>query len=188
VTDYKLPPDPRATLKVAVQSQPRAEAAPSDSISGALFRKVLGNVPTSVAILTGDDGRGPFGMVVGSLVSISLNPPLVGVFIDNRSTTLPRLLKCQEVCVNVLSDEQAQFCRDFSREKEGRFQCGGWRQDEGAAPRLSEALTWIAGCIERSLVIGDHTLIAIKTRALEENPVCAGSEPLIFFRGGFNAR
>lgn len=187
MADYEIPSDPRLMLKVPVQSEAYSETIAVNRISDALFRKVLGNVPTSVSIVTGDDGAGPFGMVVGSLVSISLSPPLVGLFIDNRSNTLPRLLKCEEVCVNVLSDEQAQFCKDFSREKERRFQCGGWRQDEGAAPRLSEALAWIAGRVERSLVIGDHTLIVIKTRALEENPVCAGSDPLIFFRGGFNA-
>lgn len=187
MTEFKLPPDPRSALKVPVQAEAYIRSAPVSAISGALFRKVLGNVPTSVSIVTGDDGAGPFGMVVGSLVSISLDPPLVGVFIDNRSSTLPRLLKCAELCVNVLSDEQAQLCRDFGREKDRRFQCGGWRQDEGAAPRLSEALAWIAGHVERSLMIGDHTLVVIQTRALEENPACAGSDPLIFFRGGFNA-
>lgn len=168
-----------------MQTMPRNEAPCEPIADGASFRRVLGNVPTSVSIVSGDDGAGPFGIVVGSLVSISLRPPLVGLFIDSRSSTLPRLLKCKEICVNVLSGEQAQFCRDFSSVKESRFQCERWSQAEGAPPRLSPALAWISGRIERSLVIGDHHLIVLETRRLDENPACADSDPLIFFRGAF---
>lgn len=157
----------------------------SGAIDSARFRRVLGNVPTSVSIVTGEDDEGPFGVVVGSLVSISLSPPLVGLFIDNGSSTLPRLLRCTDVCVNVLSAEQAAFCQDFSRRREGRFRCESWRQEPGCAPRLERGLAWICGRIDRSIVIGDHHLIVLETHGLEENPVCAESDPLIFFRGGF---
>lgn len=170
--------------------QTSAEIAPAPTaardIDGAVFRKVLGNVPTSVSIVAGADADGPFGMVIGSLVSISLAPPLVGLFIDNKSRTLPRLLACDEICINVLGAEHAQFCHDFGREKDRRFQCGRWRQD-GGAPQFDLALAWVSGRIERSIVIGDHHLIVVDVRDLNENPVSVETNPLIFFRGAFAA-
>lgn len=156
-------------------------------IDGTVFRKVLGNVPTSVSIVTGEDGDGNFGIVIGSLVSISLTPPLVGLFISNHSRTLPRLLDCEEICINVLGAEQAELCRDFNRKKDDRFGCGRWRQGRGTPPRLTPALAWISGRIERSVVIGDHHLIVVEACSLDENPACVEADPLIFFRGAFAA-
>lgn len=168
--------------------QVNAETAPvaAMGIDGAVFRRVLGNVPTSVSIVAGADADGPFGIVIGSLVSISLDPPLVGLFIDNKSRTLSRLLACDEICINVLGAEHAQLCHDFGREKDSRFHCGRWRQ-EGGAPKLDLALAWVSGRIERSIVIGDHHLIVVDVRHLNENPASVEANPLIFFRGAFAA-
>jgi flavin reductase (DIM6/NTAB) family NADH-FMN oxidoreductase RutF len=154
---------------------------------GAAFRKVLGNVPTSVSIVTGEDRDGPFGIVIGSLVSISLDPPLVGMFIDNRSRTLARLEECGEICINVLGADHAELCRDFGRRKDERFRCGRWRQEADSPPRLGAALAWISGRIERKIMIGDHHLIVVDPRSLDEIPACLEAEPLIFFRGAFAA-
>jgi 3-hydroxy-9,10-secoandrosta-1,3,5(10)-triene-9,17-dione monooxygenase reductase component len=151
----------------------------------ATFRKVLGNVPTSVSIVTGDDGEGHFGIIIGSLVSISLEPPLVGFFIDNRSRTLGRVLACERLCINILSAEQARFCREFSVNRSDRFSCGNWQQVQGQAPRLDRALAWVAGRLEQFVEIGDHHLIVIEPDWLAENPACAASDPLVFFRGAF---
>lgn len=151
----------------------------------ATFRKVLGNVPTSVSIVTGEDGEGHFGIVIGSFASISLQPPLVGFFIDNRSRTLARVLDSERLCINVLSAQQARFCREFSVNSADRFTCGSWLHAEGDAPQLDQALAWIAGRRERATVIGDHHLIVLEPDLLAENPSCTASEPLIFFRGAF---
>lgn len=170
-----------------MQANAESDRAAAPGIDGAVFRKVLGNVPTSVSIVTGEDAEGPFGIVIGSLVSISLAPPLVGLFVDNESRTLQRLLACEEICINVLGAEHAQLCHEFSREKDRRFQCGRWRQDGGAPPQLGPALAWVSGRIERSIVIGDHHLIVVEARNLNENPASIEAEPLIFFRGAFAA-
>lgn len=155
------------------------------SCDPATFRKVLGNVPTSVSIVTGLDSEGLFGIVIVSLVSISLEPPLVGFFVDNRSRTLPRILGCERLCVNILSAAQARLCREFSVNQSDRFMCGNWRQHDGDAPRLDRALAWIAGGLERSAEIGDHHLIVLEPDVLAENTACAASNPLVFFRGAF---
>jgi len=149
------------------------------------FRNVLGNVPTSVSIVTGEDAEGHFGIVIGSLVSISLEPPLVGFFVDNRSRALPRILGSERLCINILSAEQARFCREFSVNKTDRFAGGHWLHEDGDAPRLDMALAWIAGRVERFAEIGDHQLLVVEPDLLAENAACAASDPLVFFRGAF---
>lgn len=157
------------------------------AIDAQTFRKVLGHVPTSVAIAAARDAQGPFGIVIGSLVSISLEPPLVGMFIDNGSRSLPRLVAASEISINVLSADQADYCLTFSKDKESRFRCGHWETDGIAAPRLNPALAWVRGALVRADVIGDHHLLVIEPSQLEINPDQADSDPLIFFRGKFAA-
>ena len=47
-------------------------------IDGELYRKVLGRYPTGVTLVTAMDGEDPVAMVIGSFVSVSMDPPLVG--------------------------------------------------------------------------------------------------------------
>ena len=51
----------------------------TDVFDSAKFRQVLGHVPTSVVVVTGfgTDGA-PRGITIGSFVSVSLDPALVG--------------------------------------------------------------------------------------------------------------
>ncbi|GIT76351.1 MAG: hypothetical protein Ct9H300mP31_08820 [Acidimicrobiaceae bacterium] len=55
-------------------------------IDGDLYRKVLGRYPTGVTLVTGMDGDEPLAMVIGSFVSVSMDPPLVG-FLPARALT-----------------------------------------------------------------------------------------------------
>ena len=49
------------------------------SFDSAKFRQVLGHVPTSVVVVTGIGADGtPRGITIGSFVSVSLEPALVG--------------------------------------------------------------------------------------------------------------
>jgi flavin reductase (DIM6/NTAB) family NADH-FMN oxidoreductase RutF len=41
------------------------------------YRRALGHVPTSVAVVTASARSGPVGMTVGSFTSVSLDPPLI---------------------------------------------------------------------------------------------------------------
>ena len=49
------------------------------NFDSARFRQVLGHLPTGVVVVTGVDAHGaPSGITIGSFVSVSLDPPLVG--------------------------------------------------------------------------------------------------------------
>ena len=55
--------------------------------TSAWWRAALGEYPTGVCLVTGVAGDGsPVGMVVGSFVAVSEDPPLVGFFAGRRSS------------------------------------------------------------------------------------------------------
>lgn len=161
------------------------------AFDAATFRRALGHVPTSVAVVTATDADGRVGMTVGSFTSISLDPPLVGFFADTNSTTLTRVKAAGTFCVNVLTDSQNQLCRTFASRAEDRFADvdvlpGSTIADElaaphRAAPHLTDAMAWVDCHLESVVDIGDHAVVVGRVSALE---VASGNpRPLVFFRG-----
>lgn len=147
----------------------------------AMFRRAMGHVPTSVCVVTTADEHGNAGMTVGTFTSISLEPPLVGFFVDSRSSTLGRLRETGSFTVNLLNDNQQDICYAFARPSENRFdgvplRAGGFRH-----PRLADAVGWVECEVDSTAVLGDHH--AVIGRVLELDIPTLPRSPLVFFRG-----
>jgi 3-hydroxy-9,10-secoandrosta-1,3,5(10)-triene-9,17-dione monooxygenase reductase component len=151
----------------------------------ATFREAMRLHPTGVALITAREADGtPAGMVVGTFVSISLDPPLVGFFAGHGSTSWPRIKAAGSFCVNVLNGRQAEICRAFTVKEPDRF---GQHSDVDAssgAPLINGASAYIDCDLTSVNVFGDHDLAVGQVREIHvSNPAV---EPLLFFRGGFH--
>jgi flavin reductase (DIM6/NTAB) family NADH-FMN oxidoreductase RutF len=147
------------------------------------FRRVMGQFPTGVVIVTapGVDGR-PAGMSVGSFTSVSLDPPLVAFFPATSSTTWPKMAPAGCFCVNILGFEQEQLCRAFAASGADKFLGVSWRETGSGAPIIETSLAWIDCDLERVDEAGDHYIVLGRVREMEiERP----SVPLVFFQGGY---
>jgi flavin reductase (DIM6/NTAB) family NADH-FMN oxidoreductase RutF len=122
----------------------------------------------------------PVGLAVGSFSSISLDPPLVGFFVDRSSTTWPRVRRAGAFAVNVLGVHQEELCRRFGSKGADRFAGVRWRPGSGDAPLIDGALAWIECDIDAVVETGDHVLVMGAVRRLETGE---DSRPLVFFRG-----
>src|SRR5256885_17236810 len=103
-------------------------------------------VPAAVAVVTVEvEGRAA-GLTVGSLVSLSLEPPLVG-FAVRRDAALHELLReTEEFAVSLLAAGQEALAQHFAR---GVPPIALWervavREAEGP-PLLDGALGWLRG-------------------------------------------
>lgn len=146
------------------------------------YRRVLGHVPTSVAVVTADSRSGPVGMTIGSFTSVSLDPPLIAFFVDRSSRTWPHLYGANRFGVNILGNGQSDVCRVFSRPSEDRFGAVGWGMSANGVPLLDEAIVALECTRFKVDLIGDHYQVVGRVEALE---LRAGEPPLIFLRGGF---
>jgi len=155
----------------------------SGEITPGGFRRVLGQFPTGVAVVTamGTDGR-PVGMAVGSFTSVSLDPPLVGFLPARTSQTWPEIEQVGRFCVNILSDEQEALCRNFARSGQDKFADVSWRLSPHGSPVLDGALAWIDCGLARVEEAGDHLIVLGDVRDMDLN---GGPGPLVFFRGGY---
>ncbi len=154
----------------------------TSDISPALFRSVLGHAPTSVVVVTGCDASGkPFGITIGSFVSVSLDPPLVGFLPGTSSRSWSSIQESGHFCVNILSAEQEELCWKFAKEGDDKFEGISWTKSSTGNPVLPGVIGVIDCSIESQEVVGDHYFVV--GRVLEMSHADNASNAMVFFRG-----
>jgi flavin reductase len=126
---------------------------------GEQLRNLMRNVPAAVAVVTVDVDGERLGLTVASLLSLSLQPPLVGVSVNRHAALLELLRRADEFGVSFLSGEQEGLAQHFAR---GVPPIGLWEGVDvrpGPGPPLLEgALGWLRCRRVSEHDAGDHTL------------------------------
>ena len=154
----------------------------SEEIDGAKFRQVMGSYPTGVTVVTAMDGDDPVAMVIGSFVSVSLDPPLVGFLPGKTSRTWPQIEGSGAFCVNVMGDDQLDLCNSFFKKEVDPFTTCNWTTGETGSPVIEGALATIDCHIHEVVDAGDHVMVFGRVTDMD----CADDgKPLVFFGGGY---
>jgi flavin reductase (DIM6/NTAB) family NADH-FMN oxidoreductase RutF len=147
-------------------------------VRGEELRAFMGRFPAGVAVVTVDLHQQRAGLTVASLVSLSLDPPLVGVAI-RRDAALHELLRdAGAFAVSLLAAGQEHIAQHFAR---GVPPIALWenvpvRNDEGA-PELDGAVGWLRCRTTAEHETGDHTFFVGEVEHLEAGPA---RSPLVF--------
>ncbi|MTD52957.1 flavin reductase [Amycolatopsis pithecellobii] len=159
-----------------------SELAPAVIDSGR-FRRVLGQYPTGVCVVTtmGPDGH-PVGMTVGSFTSVSLDPPLVAFLPTKDSRVFAAITKAGRFAVNVLAGDQVAVCRQFASRERDKFRSVRWRASALGSPVLADVVAWIDCRLDTVFEVGDHVMVVGAVEGLDVERAAA---PLMFFQGGY---
>jgi flavin reductase (DIM6/NTAB) family NADH-FMN oxidoreductase RutF len=124
------------------------------------FRTVLGRLPTGVVVITGGDPEHPSALVVGSFMSVSLEPPLVAVSPAKTSTSWPAIEAGSKFCANVLGEGQEDLAKRFARSGGDKFEGVSWAPAPATgSPLLEGVAAWIDCRIYERYEAGDHWLV-----------------------------
>lgn len=146
-----------------------------------VFRRVLSHYPTGVSVVTATDSDGSHvGFVVGTFNSVSLDPPLIGFFVDKRSTSWARIAKIGKFCVNILSSGQHEVCRRFAVSGGDKFNGVSHRANGNGSPILDGVVAWLECSLDAVHEAGDHFIaLGLVTNLAAE----AAMKPLLFHQG-----
>ena len=148
------------------------------------FRDALGRFATGVAFVTAAPGGEPAGLIVNSLASVSLEPPLVSFAPARSSLTWSRMRRTGRFAVNVLASHHEQFARRATPAGADRFAGLHWELGAGGAPLLTDALANLECEIVAEHPAGDHTIVVGRVDDLRTTQT---KEPLLFFASAFRA-
>ncbi len=148
------------------------------------FRDALGRFATGVAFVTAAPEGKPVGLIVNSLTSVSLEPPLIAFSPSRSSLTWMRMRREGRFAVNVLGREHERFARRAAPAGADRFAGLDWQPGRGGAPLLTDALATLECEIVAEHPAGDHWIVLGRVDDLRISPI---NEPLVFFAGAFRS-
>lgn len=142
--------------------------------------------PTGVAVVTVDLDGERLGLTLGSLVSLSVDPPLVGIAV-NRNAALHELLRrAGRFSVSLLAEGQEGLAQHFAR---GVPPIAIWqgvavRDKLEGPPLLDGAAGWLECHVSAELPAGDHTFFVGDVLRAERG---AAAAPLVYSDGVYGA-
>jgi flavin reductase (DIM6/NTAB) family NADH-FMN oxidoreductase RutF len=123
------------------------------------LRSLLRGFPAGVAVLTVDADGERLGLTVGTALSLSLEPPLVGVSVSRQSAMHELLRAAGGFGLSLLAGDQEAVAQHFARGIPPLAHWHGIDWHDGAiAPLLDGALGWIEARVVDEHETGDHTL------------------------------
>lgn len=158
-----------------------------DQIDRTRFREVMGRFATGVTVVTLAHEGVLRGMTANAFSSVSLDPALLLVCVDEHASMHAYFQTATAFAVNILGDDQQEVSRAFATRGEKTEVMGGFPFRTGplGSPILEGTLAWAECRVEHRYEGGDHLIVVgrIADLALERPE----AEPLIFFGGKYRA-
>ena len=131
-------------------------------------------VPHNVGVLAVDHDGNRMGVTISSLVSLSLEPPLVGISVGKQASLYELLRQAGAFAVTLLGGEQEEIALRFAAGRPPIVHWDGVEIREGRfAPLIAGALGWLEARTRAEHDAGDHTFFVADVVAVERGP--AGS-------------
>jgi flavin reductase len=139
-------------------------------VSGDL-RGLMRYWPHGVSVLTVDYEGDRMGVTVSSLVSLSLDPQLVGVSIGKDASCYELLRRAGAWAVSLLGSEQEELAQRFAAGRPPIVHWVGVDVREGTlAPLIEGAVGWIEARTRDEHDAGDHTFFVGDVVSVEHGP------------------
>ncbi len=150
------------------------------------FREVMSNFASGVTVVTTRDReKRPYGLTVSAFTSVSLDPLLVLVCLDNRLSGLAAFKDSGNFGVSILSESQEEISRMFARKDSERPESTYFDGPAGI-PLMRGALATIECETAAMYPGGDHTIFMGKVISSDVIEGRNGAKPLMYFRGKYH--
>ena len=150
------------------------------------FRRALGCFATGVTLITVDYEGRVEGMTANAFASVSLEPLLVLVCVDQKARTHAHLHARKRFGINVLSEHQQNISEHYAQADRGpslaRQEAGATfdRTDHGT-PVLHGALAYLECRLHTAQDAGDHTIFIAEV----EDVRVSDGKPLVYFQSDY---
>lgn len=164
------------------RSRSLGETVSREHLDVTALRRAYSRYPSGVVAVCALVGDQPLGMAASSFTTVSLEPALVSMCVQNGSATWPRLREHGHLGLSVLGGDQDEVCRGLSTKHGDRFAGVRWESDEWGALFVHGAALWMGCALYDEVPAGDHTIVLLQVCELRTDPA---KEPLVFHGSRF---
>ncbi|WP_174720043.1 MULTISPECIES: 4-hydroxyphenylacetate 3-monooxygenase reductase subunit [unclassified Meiothermus] len=142
----------------------------------AAFKAALARWPSGVTVVAAAWGQERRGMTASSFSSVSLEPPLILVCVDEKAHLLPVLERAGRFAVNLLAEGQERVSAHFAGKPVPDL------EPLGADLAIEGALATLYCTVWRLYPGGDHRIVVGK---VEEVRLGEGGHPLLYWNRAY---
>jgi flavin reductase (DIM6/NTAB) family NADH-FMN oxidoreductase RutF len=134
--------------------------------------------PAGVAVVAVDLEGERLGLTVGTLIPLSLTPPLVGFAVRREAALHELLRRARTFGASLLAEGQQQVAQHFARGVPPIALWEGVEVRAGAGPPLLEgAIGWLTGDVREEVAAGEDTFFVGELFSVEDG---APARPLVY--------
>jgi flavin reductase (DIM6/NTAB) family NADH-FMN oxidoreductase RutF len=172
-------------LIAVVEDEARCEMTSKSAVDSRLFRDVMGTFASGVTVVTLNVDGTPRGMTANAFLSLSLDPPMVIVCVQETGSMYPLFEQAEAFGVNVLAADQQAVSDLFAKHGVPDEPMGGFEYRVGSlgVPLLGGVLGYAECQIVERLPGGDHTIVIGEATDVAFDREEA--DPLLFYRGRY---
>jgi len=140
-------------------------------VGGEELRGLMRYWPHGVSVLAVDYEGDRMGVTLSSLVSLSLDPALVGISVGKEASCYELLRRAGAFAVSLLGAEQEDVARRFASGRPPIVHWEGVATREGqVAPLIEGGVGWIEARTIAEHDAGDHTFFIGEVLSVERGP------------------
>lgn len=146
------------------------------------FKGALASWAGGVTVVATRHERLVYGITVSSFASLSLDPLLVLVCLQNTNRLAGMIEGSGKFAVSILADDQAEVARWFAvsgREPIPAFEEFGTIEMHTGSPIIAGAVAHLDCLLEQTMPGGDHTIAVGRVVGAASDPL---RRPLLYFR------
>ncbi|MBL6947759.1 MAG: flavin reductase family protein [Rhodospirillales bacterium] len=151
------------------------------------FRNALSRFATGVTVVTGvtdDDAPGgiPVGVTANAFTSVSLEPPLVLVCLDNDTGCLGAFTEGTHFAINILDESQRNLSDMFAGPQEHKFKDQSFDTWDSGCPILPGCLANLECRRTEVYEGGDHVILLGRVELIG---LADQGRPLLYYRSAY---
>tara|TARA_B100001750_G_scaffold57323_1_gene45273 strand:+ start:33897 stop:34388 length:492 start_codon:yes stop_codon:yes gene_type:complete len=152
------------------------------AVTSEIFKSMMKRFSSGVTIVTYLDNKKMGGITVASFCSVSMEPPLVLVCIDNTAYSLKGLQNAGRFGINICNENQKEIVYSFASSKVDKNELIKEQKHtvtEMGVPLLDACLVRMECEIVSQHVEGDHTIFVAR---VENGEFDRGNEGLVYYK------
>lgn len=139
-----------------------------------LFRDAMGKFATGITVVTVDYENEIMGMTVNAFMSISLDPKLIAISIDESASMYDILQETKKFGVSILTKNQKDLSMIFAKQIEEDREINFLQQDD--IPVIEDSFVTLSCHVQDMIKAGDHMIFIAEVSAIVINE----GEPLAY--------
>ncbi|MBD8004532.1 flavin reductase family protein [Bacillus norwichensis] len=152
-----------------------------EKVTSESFRNAIGHFTSGVSVITSKLDGQDYGITASAVSSVSLDPPMLLVCVNQNAGTCNAISKSRFFTVNILEKNQVETAKRFATPQSDKFQGVDASRTENGLLILNESLVVFECEVAEEITGGTHSVFLGKVKSIKVSK----KDPLVYYRGKF---